>query len=141
MFHVKPVGEVAGRPIDQAVVGTCASGRLEDLRLVAEILKGRKVDPRVRLIVAPITPQTHRDAAREGLIEVILEAGALLAPSTCGPCFGGFGQLLPGEVCLSTGTLNIPGRLGSTQAEIFMANPATVAASALAGRITDPRSL
>jgi 3-isopropylmalate/(R)-2-methylmalate dehydratase large subunit len=139
VFYVKTVMEVAGKKIDQALIGTCASGRLEDLRLAARILQGKKVHPTVRFMVTPITPQILSEASKEGLIEKLIQAGAMIGPSSCGSCYGGFGQLLPGETCLSTGTLNIPGRLGSVEAEIYMANPATVAASAIEGKITDPR--
>jgi 3-isopropylmalate/(R)-2-methylmalate dehydratase large subunit len=139
VFYVKPLKEVVGKKIDQALIGTCASGRLGDIRLAARILKGRKVHPDVRFLVFPITPQTQSDASREGLIDILVKAGAMIGPSTCGPCYGGFGHLLPKETCLSTGTLNIPGRMGSTEAEIYMANPAAVAAAAVKGEITDPR--
>jgi len=139
VYYVKPIKEVAGIDIDQAFIGTCASGRLEDLKLAAQILKGKKVHPRVRFLITPITPQIYQEAAREGLLNIFWEAGAVIGPPTCGPCYGGVGYLLPGEKCITTGTLNIPGRLGSTEAEIYMGNPATVAASAVKGQITDPR--
>ena len=139
VFYIKTVKEVAGKKIDQALIGTCAGGRLDDLRIAARILRGKKIHPDVRFLVFPITPKTQSDASREGLIDILVEAGALIGPSTCGPCYGGFGQLLPGETCLSTGTMNVAGRMGSTEAEIYMANPATVAASALKGEIADPR--
>lgn len=143
MYHVKTINEVAGIEIDQAFLGTCASGRMEDLRLAARILKGKQVHPRVRFVIVPITPQIHREAAREGLTDIFWEAGALVGPPGCGPCTErrGYGWLLPGERCISTGTLNIPGRMGSPKAEIYIGNPATVAASAVTGRITDPRKL
>lgn len=140
VFYVKSVSEVAGRKIQQAMIGTCAGGRLDDLRVAARILKGKKVHPDVRFLVFPITPKTQRDASHEGLIDILTAAGAMIGPSTCGPCFGAFAQLLPGETCLSTGTMNVPGRMGSIQAEIFMANAACVAASALTGEISDPRA-
>ncbi len=139
-YHVKTVGEAAGIEIDQAYIGTCVSGRMEDLRLAAQILKGRKVHQRVRLVITPITPEIQRDAAKEGLTEIFWEAGALVGPPSCGMCYqGGFGWVLPGERLLSTGTLNLPGRQGSPEAETYLANPATVAASAVEGEITDPR--
>jgi 3-isopropylmalate/(R)-2-methylmalate dehydratase large subunit len=139
VFYVKSVSEVVGKKIQQAMIGTCAGGRLEDLRVAAQIVKGKKIHPDVRFLVFPITPKTHRDASHEGLIDILVEAGAMMGPGTCGPCFGGFAQLLPGEVCLSTGTMNVPGRMGSTEAEIYMANAACVTASALTGAIADPR--
>ncbi len=141
VYYVKPVKETEGTGIDQAVIGTCAGGRMEDLRLAARILKDRKVDPRVRLLITPITPLVAEEAAKEGLLEIFLRAGAVIGPPTCGPCFGGFGYLLPGEVAITTGTLNVPGRMGSIDAKIYMANPATVAASAVEGKITDPRGI
>ncbi len=141
VFYIKPIGEVAGKKIHQAMIGTCAGGRLEDLQVAAEIVRGKKVHPDVRFLVFPITPRTERDANQQGLIDALVDAGAMIGPSTCGPCFGGFAQLLAGEVCLSTGTMNVAGRMGSTEAEIYMANAATVAASALAGEIADPRPL
>jgi len=139
VFYVDKVLAHQGKKIDQALIGTCASGRLEDLRMAAQLLKGKEVHPSVRFMITPITPQTHIDAIKEGLIDIFLQAGALVTPSTCGPCYGGFGQLLEGETCLSTGTLNVPGRMGSTKADIYMANTATVTASAVTGEITDPR--
>jgi len=139
VFYVEPIQAVAGKKINQAIIGTCASGRIEDLQMVAHVLEGRQIARDVRMIVTPITPDTHAEAIQKGYIDTILKAGALVGPSTCEPCYGAFGQLLPGEVCISTGTLNIPGRLGSTEADIYMANPATVAASAIEGSITDPR--
>ncbi|MBI2858494.1 MAG: 3-isopropylmalate dehydratase large subunit, partial [Chloroflexi bacterium] len=140
IYHIKSVKEAEGTEIDQAYVGTCASGRMEDLRLAARILKGRKVHPRVRMVITPITPELQRDAAKEGLTEIFWEAGALVGPPSCGMCYqGGFGYVLPRERLISTGTLNLPGRQGSPEGETYLANPATVAASAVEGRITDPR--
>ena len=130
-----------GIEINQAFIGTCASGRMEDLRLAAGVLKGKRVHPNVRLLITPITPMIAEQAAREGLIETFLQAGAVIGPPTCGPCFGGFGYLLPGEVAITTGTLNVPGRMGSIDAKIYMGNPATVAASAVEGKISDPRRI
>ncbi|MFC2000880.1 aconitase/3-isopropylmalate dehydratase large subunit family protein [Chloroflexota bacterium] len=140
VYHVKTIKEAAGIEIDQAFIGTCASGRMEDLRLAARILKGRKIHQGTRLVIAPITPEIQRDAAREGLTDIFWEAGALVGPPSCGMCLqGGYGWLLPGERFISTGTLNLPGRHGSPEAQTYLANPATVAASAVSGKITDPR--
>jgi 3-isopropylmalate/(R)-2-methylmalate dehydratase large subunit len=140
VYHVKPIKDVPPVSIDQAFIGTCASGRMEDLRLAAKILKGRKVHPSVRLTIAPITPEIQLAAVREGLTEIFLQAGALVGPPSCGMCLQtGYGFLLPGERFISTGTLNLPGRNGSPEAETYLANPATVAASAITGKITDPR--
>lgn len=141
VYYIKPIKEIEGIEINQAFIGTCASGRIEDLRLASRILKGEKVNSHVRLLITPITPMVEEQAAREGLLDVFLRAGAVIGPPTCGPCFGGFGYLLPGEVAITTGTLNVPGRMGSIDAKIYMGNPATVAASAVEGKITDPRKI
>lgn len=140
VFYVEDVADVEGTEISQALLGTCAGGRLEDLRLAAGILKGKKVHPRVRLIVTPISQKTYIDALREGLIETFVEAGAVVFSSSCSPCYGGIGHLLPGESCIATGTLNIPGRMGSTEANIYLGSTPTVAASAIEGKISDPRN-
>ena len=140
VFYVKDVSDVVGTEINQALIGTCAGGRIEDLRLAAGILKGKKVHPGVRLIVTPISQKTFINAMREGLIETFVESGAVILSSTCTPCFGGIGYLLPGESCIATGTLNIPGRMGSTEANIYLGSTLTVAASAIEGKISDPRN-
>ncbi len=138
--HVRPVAEVEDVAVDQAFIGSCTNGRLEDLRIAAQILRGRHVHPHTRLLVSPASRDVELQAAREGLLDALLAAGALLLPTGCGPCFGGhLGLLAPGERCIGTHNRNFPGRMGSSQAEIFLASPATVAASALYGRITDPR--
>ena len=140
--HVRPVGEVEEVPIDQAFIGSCTNGRLEDLEAAAQVLRGRRVHPRVRLIVAPASRSVFQAAARSGALEALAEAGASLLPPGCGPCFGGHGGLLAaGERCIGTHNRNFMGRMGSAQAEIFLASPQTVAASALAGHIADPRRL
>jgi len=140
--HVRPVGEVEDMPIDQAFIGSCTNGRLEDLEAAAQVLRGRRVHPRVRLIVAPASRSVFQAAARSGALEALAEAGASLLPPGCGPCFGGHGGLLAaGERCIGTHNRNFMGRMGSAQAEIFLASPQTVAASALAGHIADPRRL
>ncbi|MFC1980868.1 aconitase/3-isopropylmalate dehydratase large subunit family protein [Chloroflexota bacterium] len=140
VFNVKNIGKVAGTDIDQVFIGSCASARMEDLRLVAQIWEGMRIHPRVRAMVIPITQAIYEQAAKEGLLAIFAAAGAVVGPPTCGPCYGGFGTLLSGEVCLSTSTLNIPGRMGSTDASIYLSNPATAAASAIEGKITDPRT-
>ncbi|HLG09755.1 MAG TPA: aconitase/3-isopropylmalate dehydratase large subunit family protein [Gaiellaceae bacterium] len=140
--HVRRVGEVEDMPIDQAFIGSCTNGRLEDLEAAAQVLRGRRVHPRVRLIVAPASRSVFQAAARSGALEALAEAGASLLPPGCGPCFGGHGGLLAaGERCIGTHNRNFMGRMGSAQAEIFLASPQTVAASALAGHIADPRRL
>jgi 3-isopropylmalate/(R)-2-methylmalate dehydratase large subunit len=128
--------------IDQAFVGSCANGQIEDLRVVARILKGRKVAPGVRFVITPGSQNIYLQAIREGLIETMIVAGALVTNSTCGACYGGhMGLVGAGEVCITASTRNFKGRMGSSEAEIYMGSPATVAASAVAGVITDPRTL
>jgi 3-isopropylmalate/(R)-2-methylmalate dehydratase large subunit len=135
-----PVSEVEPRRIDQAFIGSCANGQLDDLRIAAEILRGRRVATGVRLIVTPASQQVYRDAMRLGYLQDISDAGAVVTNATCGACFGyHMGVVGPGEVCLTSSTRNFTGRMGSTDAEIYMASPATVAASAVAGYITDAR--
>ncbi len=137
-----PVSRIEERRIDQAFIGSCANGQLEDLRIAAEILRGRSVAAGVRLLVTPASQQVYRDALRLGYLQDIADSGAVVTNSTCGACFGyHMGVLGPGEVCLTSSTRNFTGRMGSTEAEIYMASPATVAASAITGRITDPRSV
>lgn len=138
--NVVGISALAGTQIHQAFIGSCANGSLSDMRDAARILKGRKIDAGVRLIITPATQEIWARAAAEGLIEVFAEAGALLTAPGCGPCAGGrIGAMAPGEVSINTGTRNDPGRLGTTEGQIYLASPLTVAASAVAGRITDPR--
>lgn len=138
--NVKPVEGVAGTKIDMAFLGSCTNARIEDLRAAAEILDGEKVASHVRMIVTPASQAIYRQALKEHLAEVFLEAGATFTSSTCGPCFGGhMGVLGPKEVCISSTNRNYPGRMGSPEALVYLASPYTVAASALYGRITDPR--
>lgn len=140
--NVKPVEAVEGTPIDQAFIGSCTNGRIEDLRVAAQILAGHRVHPRTRLLVVPASWQIERQAMAEGILETLVDAGAMLLTTGCGPCFGGHGGVLAaGERCIGTHNRNFPGRMGSPQAEIYLASPATVAASAVRGRITDPRRL
>ncbi len=138
--NVSPVGDVAGTPIHQGLLGTCTNGRIEDLRLAAKILEGRKVAAGVRLLVLPASQEILIEALREGLIDVFVKAGALLLNPGCGPCLGAHqGVLAPGETCISTANRNFKGRMGSAEAETYLASPATVAASVVTGVITDPR--
>jgi 3-isopropylmalate/(R)-2-methylmalate dehydratase large subunit len=128
--------------IDQAYLGSCTNGRIEDLRVAAELLKGRKVNPAVRMIVVPASERVFQQAIEEGLITIFLEAGAFVCGPTCGACLGGhMGVLAQGERCISTTNRNFIGRMGHKDSEVYLANPAVVAASALNGRITDPTEL
>ncbi len=138
--QVVPVTDVEGTAIDQAFLGSCTNGRLEDLRVAAQIVKGKMIAKGVRFLVIPASRNIFQSALKEGLIDILVKAGATIAPSTCGPCFGGHcGLLAPGEVCISTSNRNFKGRMGSPDADIYLASPATVAASTLTGHITDPR--
>jgi 3-isopropylmalate/(R)-2-methylmalate dehydratase large subunit len=136
----KPVGAAAGTRIDQAFIGSCANGTLDDLRLAAQILAGRRVASTVRLLITPGSQEVYRQAAKEGILSTLSEAGAVVTPSTCGACGGGhLGLLGPNEVCITASTRNFKGRMGDPSAKIYMGSPATVAASAIRGTITDPR--
>ena len=138
--NVCDVSGVAGTLIHQALLGTCTNGRMEDLRLAAAILDGRKVAPGVRLLVLPASQEILLDALKEGLIDVFVRAGALMLNPGCGPCLGAHqGVLAPGEACISTANRNFKGRMGSPDGEIYLGSPATVAASAVTGVITDPQ--
>jgi 3-isopropylmalate/(R)-2-methylmalate dehydratase large subunit len=137
--NAKPVSEVGDISIDQAVIGSCTNGRLDDLRLAAQILKRHKVHPDVRCIIIPGTQQVYLDALTEGLIEIFIKAGAVVSTPTCGPCLGGhMGVLAEDERCVSTTNRNFVGRMGSPKSEIYLANPAVAAASATVGRIVHP---
>ncbi|MFB3819487.1 MAG: aconitase/3-isopropylmalate dehydratase large subunit family protein [Candidatus Methylomirabilales bacterium] len=138
--RVRPVAAVEGLPIHQAFIGTCASGKLVDLALAARLLRGKRVAPGVRLLVAPASRSVMEAAGEAGYLQALLAAGSTLLPPGCGPCAGIHSGLLgAGERCVSTGNRNFRGRMGSPQAEIYLASTATVAASALRGVLTDPR--
>ena len=140
--NVKPVSQVVDIKIDQVVIGSCTNGRLDDLRLAAKILKGRQVNPEIRCIIIPGTQQVYLDALHEGLIEAFIKAGAVVSTPTCGPCLGGYmGVLAAGERCVSTTNRNFVGRMGSPQSEVYLANPAVAAASAVVGRIASPAEI
>ncbi len=140
--NVRPLSRADKLPIDQVVIGSCTNGRLSDLRMAAEILRGRKVAPYVRCIVIPGTQTIYLDALREGLMETFIEAGAAVSTPTCGPCLGGhMGVLAAGERCVSTTNRNFVGRMGSPQSEVYLAGPAVAAASAVLGRIGGPEEV
>ncbi|MFC1990845.1 3-isopropylmalate dehydratase large subunit [Chloroflexota bacterium] len=137
-----PVNRVGDIEIDQAVIGSCTNGRLDDLRIAAQVLRGKKVNPRVRCIIIPGSQQVYLDALIEGLIEIFIRAGAAVSTPTCGPCLGGhMGVLADGERCISTTNRNFVGRMGSAKSEIYLANPAVAAASAVTGKIINPEDL
>jgi 3-isopropylmalate/(R)-2-methylmalate dehydratase large subunit len=137
--NVKPVSQAGSVPIDQVVIGSCTNGRLGDLRIAAEIIRGQTIHPDVRCIVIPGSQRVYGDALDEGLLRVFLDAGAVVSTPTCGPCLGGYmGVLAPGERCLSTTNRNFVGRMGSPQSEVYLAGPAVAAASAIAGCIAGP---
>ena len=136
---IDQVGEVK---IDQAVIGSCTNGRIDDIRAAAEILKGKKVAKGVRWIVIPATQAIYLQAMREGLLEIFIEAGAVVSTPTCGPCLGGYmGILAAGERCISTTNRNFVGRMGHVDSEVYLASPAVAAASAVAGKITAPEAV
>jgi len=136
---VKQVGKIE---IDQVVIGSCTNGRLEDLRVAARVLKGKKIASSLRLIIIPATQEVYRQAMREGLFEIFLSAGAVISPPTCGPCLGGYmGVLAEGERALATTNRNFRGRMGHAQSEVYLASPAVAAASAVKGRICHPEEV
>jgi 3-isopropylmalate/(R)-2-methylmalate dehydratase large subunit len=137
--NVRPVREAKGVKIDQAVIGSCTNGRIEDLRQAAAVLKGRKVSPRVRTLIFPGTQQIYLQAVREGLVEIFVEAGAAFSTPTCGPCLGGhMGVLAAGERAVATTNRNFVGRMGHPESEVYLSGPAVAAASAVAGELVHP---
>jgi 3-isopropylmalate/(R)-2-methylmalate dehydratase large subunit len=133
---ISEVGEVV---IDQVIIGSCTNGRLEDLKEAASVIKGKKIDPKIRLIVIPATTNIYRAALDQGLFEIFLDAGAFISTPTCGPCLGGYmGILAKGERAVSTTNRNFIGRMGHTESEVYLTNPAVAAASAIAGKIAGP---
>jgi 3-isopropylmalate/(R)-2-methylmalate dehydratase large subunit len=140
--NTRDISKVGQVRIDQSVIGSCTNGRIEDLRVAAGILKGRKVAPFVRLIVIPATPDIYKTALQEGLLDIFLAANAVISPPTCGPCLGGYmGILAEGEVTVSTTNRNFTGRMGHPKSEVYLASPAVAAASAVLGRIGSPEEL
>lgn len=137
--HTRDLAEYTGVEVHTGYLGSCASGRLEDLRVAAQVLRGRKVQPGFQLHVVPTSRAIMAAAAREGLIETLVEAGAFISSPSCDYCFGRIATMTAGQRAVSTGTLNTPGRMGSVDSEIYICNAAVVAASALQGRIADPR--
>src|SRR6056297_999456 len=138
----KPISEVGEIRIDQAVIGSCTNGRIEDLRVAADILKNKRIDSKVRLIIIPATQKIYLDAMEEGLLKIFLEAGAVISPPTCGPCCGGYmGVLANGEKAISTTNRNFVGRMGHPESEVYLSNPAIAAASAIRGKIAHPEEI
>ena len=137
--NARTFGEIGDVKIDQIVIGSCTNGRLEDLQSAAEILKGRKVAKGVRVIIIPATQQIYLEAMEQGLLKIFIESGAVVSTPTCGPCLGGhMGILAAGEKAITTTNRNFVGRMGHPESEVYLASPATAAASALTGRITSP---
>jgi methanogen homoaconitase large subunit len=138
--NLATIEEVEGTEFDQAFIGSCTNGRMEDLRIAAKILRNRKISSNVRLIITPASKEIYMNALSEGLIEIFLNAGAIFTHSTCGACIGAqMGVLGPEEICISSTNRNFIGRMGDPTSKIYLASPATIAASAIEGKISDPR--
>jgi 3-isopropylmalate/(R)-2-methylmalate dehydratase large subunit len=137
--NTKNISQVKNVKIDQVVIGSCTNGRLEDLRIAAEVLKCKKINKSTRTLIIPATPYIYKQAMNEGLFDIFLDAGAIISPPTCGPCLGGhMGILAKGERALATTNRNFVGRMGHPESEVYLCNPAVAAASAIAGEITKP---
>ena len=140
--NTKTIGSFGDIPVDQSVIGSCTNGRIDDMRIAARVMKGRKVAKNVRCIVIPATQEIYLQAMREGILEIFIEAGAIVSTPTCGPCLGGYmGILAAGERCISTTNRNFVGRMGHVDSEVYLASPAIAAASAITGKISAPEEL
>ena len=140
--NTRAIDDVGDINIDQVVIGSCTNGRLEDLRMAAKVFKRGKVNPRVRAIIIPATPKIYLQAMKEGLLEIFIEAGAVVSTPTCGPCLGGhMGVLAKGERAVATTNRNFVGRMGHPESEIYLASPAVAAASAIKGKISSPEEV
>ncbi|MEI7885667.1 MAG: 3-isopropylmalate dehydratase large subunit [Clostridia bacterium] len=140
--NTRPISQVGDVKLDQVVIGSCTNGRMEDLRVAAAILKDKKVDPNLRVIIIPGTPTIYKQAMHEGLFDIFLDAGAIVSTPTCGPCLGGhMGILAKGERALATTNRNFVGRMGHPESEVYLASPAVAAASAILGRIAGPKEV
>jgi homoaconitase/3-isopropylmalate dehydratase large subunit len=140
--NTRPLREVKGRRVHQAFIGTCTNGRLEDIAAAAEMVQGKRVAGGTRLLIVPASSEVFAEAARLGYVQALIEAGAMFGTPGCGPCMGNhMGVPAPGEVCISSANRNFKGRMGQPEAEIYLASPAVVAASAVAGAIADPREI
>lgn len=140
--NTKTIGSFGDITVDQSVIGSCTNGRIDDMRIAAKVMKGRKVAKNVRCIVIPATQEIYLQAMREGLLEIFVEAGAIVSTPTCGPCLGGYmGILAAGERCISTTNRNFVGRMGHVDSEVYLASPAIAAASAITGKISAPEEL
>ena len=140
--NVKAVADLPETRIDQAVIGSCTNGRIDDLEQAAKIIAGRKIHPAVRAIIIPGTQEVYMEAMKRGFIAQFIEAGAVVSTPTCGPCLGGYmGILAAGERCVSTTNRNFRGRMGHVDSEVYLASPAVAAASAILGRIAEPKEV
>ena len=138
--NTRTIDQVGDVPIQQVVIGSCTNGRLSDMRIAAEILKGQHIHPDVRAIIIPATQQIYKDCIKLGYLDIFIDAGCVVSTPTCGPCLGGhMGILAAGERCVATTNRNFVGRMGHTESEVYLASPAVAAASAIAGKISGPK--